>query len=58
MSSPPPPLAEDLRHLHEAYIDKVNAAVAAGQANLATELSDRYVDDAGQMILAASPRHG
>ena len=51
-------LAGDLRDLHDAYIFKVNAAVADGRSELVGELTDDYVDEAQRVIVAAEPLHG
>ena len=41
----PAPDADELRRRHEAYIWRVNAAVAAGRESLARELADTYLDE-------------
>ena len=54
----PPPgstLAHDLRHLHEMYISKVNAAVADDRPDLVSELAAEFADDAQRTITAAEP---
>jgi len=51
-------LAGDLRDLHDAYIFKVNAALADGRSELVTELGADFVDEAQRTIVAAEPRHG
>ena len=58
MPHPPTALAEDLRHLHDAYIFKVNAALAGGRSGLVAELAEEYMDDAQRAIVAGSePAH-
>ena len=50
--------ARDLSDLHDAYIFKVNAALADGRSELVTELGADFVDEAQRTIVAAEPRHG
>jgi hypothetical protein len=47
-------LTDALRAVHEAYISKVNAAVAMDRLDLVTELTDAYVADAQRMITQPS----
>lgn len=53
MTSSPHSPSDDLRKLHETYIEKVNVAVSNGQLDLAAELADEYVEDATREILGA-----
>jgi hypothetical protein len=53
MASPETGLADDLQDLHDAYVFKVNAAIADGRTGLLSELSDAYIDDAQRAIVAA-----
>jgi hypothetical protein len=53
MASPHTGLADDLRDLHDAYVFKVNAAIADGRTEQVSELSDAYIDDAQRAIVAA-----
>jgi|HubBroStandDraft_6_1064221.scaffolds.fasta_scaffold5709852_2 hypothetical protein len=53
MASPDTGLADDLRDLHDAYVFKVNAAIADGRTAQLSELSDAYIDDAQRAIVAA-----
>ncbi|MFL6175581.1 MAG: hypothetical protein ACJ715_02935 [Ornithinibacter sp.] len=39
-----------LRELHEAYVWKVNAAVAEGRMDLVWELADEHTDEALQLM--------
>lgn len=39
-----------LRELHDAYVWKVNAAVAEGRMDLVHEFADEYTDEALQLI--------
>ena len=39
-----------LRELHDAYVWKVNAAVAEGRMDLVWELADEYTDEAVQLM--------
>ena len=41
-----------LRELHEAYVWKVNAAVAEGRMDLVWEFADEYTDEALQLVYA------
>ena len=41
-----------LRELHEAYVWKVNAAVAEGRMDLVREFADAYTDEALQLMTA------
>ena len=43
-------LTDALRAVHEAYISKVNAAVAMDRMDLVAELTDAYFADAQRMI--------
>lgn len=47
-----------LSALHDAYVWRVNAAIAAGRPELARELADEYSDEALTLIAgsAGSPR--
>jgi hypothetical protein len=44
-----------LRELHEAYVWKVNAAVAEGRMDLVREFADAYTDEALQLITTLHP---
>lgn len=55
------PAADDtsqvLEHLREAYVFKVNAALAQGREDLAAELADDYLDEVRSALEAvAHPR--
>jgi hypothetical protein len=50
MDPPQGDLTDALRAVHDAYIAKVNAAVAMDRLDLVTELTDAYVDDALRMM--------
>lgn len=39
-----------LRELHEAYVWKVNSAVAEGRMDLVWQLSDEYTDEALELM--------
>lgn len=43
-----------LHALHDAYVWRVNAAIAAGRPDLARELADEYTDDALYLLAAGS----
>jgi hypothetical protein len=46
-----------LQHLREAYVFKVNAALAQGREDLAAELADDYLDEVRSALEAvAHPR--
>jgi hypothetical protein len=46
-----------LQHLREAYVFKVNAALAQGREDLAAELADDYLDEVRSALEAvARPR--
>jgi hypothetical protein len=46
-----------LEHLREAYVFKVNAALAQGREDLAAELADDYLDEVRSALEAvAHPR--
>jgi hypothetical protein len=40
------PVTGDLRRLHDAHVEKVNAALDEGREDLARELADSYADSA------------
>jgi hypothetical protein len=42
--------ADLLRELHDAYVWKVNAAVAEGRMDLVHEFADAYTDEAMQLM--------
>jgi hypothetical protein len=44
-----------LRELHDAYVWKVNAAVAEGRDDLVRRLSDEYVDEAARLLAETLP---
>jgi hypothetical protein len=50
MDPPPGDLSDALRAVHEAYIAKVNAAVAMDRMDLVAELADAYAAEAQRMI--------
>jgi hypothetical protein len=58
MPSPHTALADDLRDLHDAYVFKVNAAIAGGRTEQVSELADAYIDDAQRVIVASEPSRG
>lgn len=43
-------LAQELRRLHAAHVEKVNGALDEGREDLARELSDAYTDEALELI--------
>jgi hypothetical protein len=45
------PLDAELRWLHDAYLQKVNAAVAAGREDLVNSLTQEFPDDALDLLL-------
>ena len=47
-----PDTTDELRALHESYVWRVNAAVAAGNRRLAEHLAQRYADEALQLLTA------
>ena len=50
-----------LHALHDAYVWRVNAAIAAGRPELARELADEYTDEALELLAygcAAAPAAG
>jgi hypothetical protein len=50
MDPPVGDLTDALRAVHEAYIAKVNAAVAMDRLDLVTELADAYAAEAQRLI--------
>jgi hypothetical protein len=56
------PAADDtsqvLEHLREAYVFKVNAALAQGREDLAAELADDYLDEVRSALEAVSHPRG
>jgi hypothetical protein len=47
-----------LEHLREAYVYKVNAALAQGRDDLAAELADDYLDEVRRLLEGVSPPRG
>lgn len=45
-------LTQDLRKLHETYIDLVNRAIEEGREDLAYELADCYTEESLRLMLA------
>jgi hypothetical protein len=43
--------SEQLHELHDTYVWKVNAAVAAGRLDLAWQFADQYVDEALEQLI-------
>lgn len=48
---PTSPVENALEALHDAYIERINAAVAEDRMDLVEELSDRYTDEALELLL-------
>ena len=49
---------DPLRELHEAYVWKVNAAVAEGRMDLVWQFSDEYTDEALDLMTSLDPGCG
>jgi len=47
--------SDPLRDLHEAYVWKVNAAVAEGRMDLVREFAEEYTDEALQLMTTLHP---
>jgi hypothetical protein len=47
-----------LEHLREAYVYKVNAALAQGRDDLAAELADDYLEEVRRALEGVSPPRG
>jgi hypothetical protein len=47
-----------LEYLREAYVYKVNAALAQGRDDLAAELADDYLDEVRRALEGVSPPRG
>ncbi len=52
---PTPDLDDELRDLHEHYVDAVNRAVAEQRDDLVEVLADAYTDEATALIVRALP---
>jgi hypothetical protein len=50
--------AAHLEYLREAYIYKVNAALAQGRDDLAAELADDYLDEVRRALEGVAPPQG
>jgi hypothetical protein len=46
---------DQLRELHDAYVWKVNAAVAEGRMDLVWQFADEYTDEALRLMTALHP---
>ena len=52
-AGPPADLQHHLVALHDAYVERVNGAVAEGRLDLLRELVDDYTDEALHALLSA-----